>query len=99
MKTTNVVIAMGYGIILFLSIPYFILAGSAIVDYLGIDKHLPFSLTPIVVAFVSSVLYTALSSMPLMFTKRRDIRKAVFTLFLASFILYLIIVLFFLGFK
>jgi|GEM_PF-5490710 len=99
MKTTNVVVAILYGAFLFLSFLYFILAGSAIVDYLGIDKHLPSSLTPIVVAFISSIIFTALSSIPLVLTKRKGMRKAVFILFLVSFTFYSIIVWFFLGFK
>jgi len=99
MKTTNVVIAIVYGAFLFLSFLYFIIAGSAIVDYLGIDKHLPSSLTSVVVAFISSLIFTALSSVSLIFTRRGDLRKVFLMLFSASFAFYSVIVLFFLGFK
>ncbi|MCD6373807.1 MAG: hypothetical protein J7L37_09765 [Thermococcus sp.] len=99
MKTTNAIIAILYGAFLSLSFLYFILAGSAIVDYTGIDKHLPSQLTSIIVALISSLLFTALSSIPLVLTKRKGIRKAVFVLFLVSFTFYSIIVWFFLGFK
>ena len=99
MNMKDISVAILYGAFLFLSFLYFIIAGSVIVDYLGIDKHLPSSLASIVVAFISSLIFTALSSIPLMFTKRKNIRKAVFILFLASFTFYSIIIWFFLGFK
>lgn len=88
MKDTDVVIAIVYGTFLLLSSPYFILAGAATVDYLGIDRHLPPLLTLIVVALVPSLIFTGLFSVPLVFIKRQEIRKAVLLLFLASFVFY-----------
>jgi len=99
MKSTDAVIGTIYGALLVLSSLYFILAGSAIVDYTGIDKHIPSPLTSIVVALISSLIFTALSSIPLVLMKRYGMRKVVFILFLASFAFYSVIVLFFLGFK
>ncbi len=99
MKGHDVIVMLLYGIFLFISSLYFILAGSAVVDYLGIDRHIPYSLTPIIVSFISSLMFTALSSVPLIFTKRSSIRKAVFMVFSTSFAFYSIIVWLFLGFK
>lgn len=98
-RMRDIHVAILYGAFLIFSFLYFILLGSAIVDYLGIDKHLPSSLTSIVVAFTSSLIFTALSPIPLVLTKRKGIRKAVFILFLASFTFYSIIIWFFVGFK
>jgi len=98
MKSTDAVIGTIYGAVLVLSSLYFILAGSAIVDYTGIDKHIPSPLTSIVVALISSLIFTAFSSIPLVLLKRK-LRKAVFVLFSVSFTFYSIIVWFFIGFK
>ena len=96
-------VAILYGAFLSLSSLYFILAGSALVDYLEIDKHIPSSITPTVVALVSSFIFTAistaLSSIPLVLMKKKGMRKAVFILFLASFAFYSVIPWFFFGFK
>ncbi|NJE03194.1 hypothetical protein [Thermococcus sp. MV11] len=99
MKGSDIIVILLYGIFLFISSLYFILAGSALVDSLGIDRHVPCLLTPVIVAFTSSLMFTALSSVPLAFTKRKGIRRAVFMLFSASFAFYSIVVWFFLGLK
>ena len=99
MNIKNISVAIVYGAFLFLSFLYLILAGSALVDYLGIDRHIPSSIAPTVVALVSYFIFTALSSIPLVLTKKKGMRKAVFILFLASFAFYSVIILFFLGFK
>ncbi|WP_456421362.1 hypothetical protein [Thermococcus sp.] len=99
MNIKDLSVAILYGAFLILSSLYFILAGSAFVDYLGIDRHIPSSIAPTVVALVSSFTFTALSSIPLVLTKKKGMREAVFILFLVSFTFYSVIILFFLGFK
>ena len=99
MKTTDALIVAVYGVFLVISSLYFILAGSAVVDYTGIDRHLPHLATPIIVALISSLLFTGLSSIPLVPLGREGLRKATLMLFLASFAFYSVIILFFMGFR
>lgn len=92
-KTADYIAALLYGLFLIPSSFILTFVSTAMIDGLGFDKYLPSSAGLIAVLLLASLIFTALSLVPLLpVRKKRKIKKPAGLLFLASFIWNLILV-------
>jgi len=72
---------------------YFTFVSVAVVNTLGIDKHIPNPLNLLAVIFLASLMATLMASLPfLLIRKKREIKRPVLLIFLATFCIDLVLV-------
>ncbi|AIU70093.1 hypothetical protein TEU_06995 [Thermococcus eurythermalis] len=64
MKIEDAITAILYGVFLLFAVPFFLYWSSAIVDTLGVDRHLPLEATPILVVAMASLAFTGVALIP-----------------------------------
>ncbi|AEK72498.1 hypothetical protein GQS_02985 [Thermococcus sp. 4557] len=86
MKARDTTIAVLYGMFLLLASPFLHSWSSAVIDTLGIDRHLPSEVTPFLVIGMASLLFTVLALMPLVVLKGRSgLKRPAIVFFSLSF--------------
>jgi hypothetical protein len=92
-KTADLIAALLFGMFLIPSSSVLTFVSTAVIDSLGLDKYLPGGVLLVVVILLASLTFTLLSLVPLLqIREKREIKKPVEILFLASFLWGLILV-------
>ncbi|WP_099210205.1 hypothetical protein [Thermococcus henrietii] len=86
MKIEDAITAILYGVFLLFAVPFFLYWSSAIVDTLGVDRHLPLEVTPILVVAMASLAFTGVALIPwIAFRSRKDLKRPAVAFFSVSF--------------
>ncbi|NJD99266.1 hypothetical protein E3E26_05650 [Thermococcus sp. LS1] len=92
-KKADLIAVILYGLFLIPSSFYFTFVSAAVIDSLGIDRHLPDPVGILAVILLASLIFTALVSIPLLLIrKKREIKRPLVLLFLASFFFDLVLI-------
>ncbi|NJE03196.1 hypothetical protein [Thermococcus sp. MV11] len=93
-KKADLVAVALYGFLLFPLSFYFTFVSAAMADTFGIYEHLPEAIAVLMVALVAATLFTILVSLPLLLIrKKREIKRLIVLLFMASFFFDLAIII------
>lgn len=94
LKKANLIAAAFYGFLLFPLSFYFTFVSAAMADTFGIYEHLPEAIAALIVALIAATLFTLLASLPLLLIrKKREIKRPIVLLFMASFFFDLAIII------
>ncbi|MEO2151485.1 MAG: hypothetical protein ABGW50_02365 [Thermococcus sp.] len=86
MKIEDAITAILYGVFLLFAVPFFLYWSSAIVDTLGVDRHLPLEATPILVVAMASFAFPGVALIPwIACGGRKTLKKPVVVFFSVSF--------------